>query len=124
MRGLLLDENISPVVADQVSSRRPDISISDVLHWPAGSLENQPDELVLRAATEAGLTLVTYDVTTIRPLVMEWHAAGRVHAGVIFINRRTIASNDFGGLIRAIERFWDIEHLQDWTNRTDYLRPA
>lgn len=122
MHGLLLDENISPVITNQVSRRRPDINIHDVLHWRSGALENESDDIVLRTATEAGLTLVTYDVSTIQPLVAEWGLAGLTHAGVIFIDDWTIHSDDFGGLVRALERLWDGEHDQDWTNRTDFLR--
>jgi hypothetical protein len=124
MRGLVLDENISPAISIQVSRRRPDISIQSLFHWRGGTLANQPDDLVLQATTEDGLTLVTYDVTTIRPLVAEWAAIGRAHAGVVFINRRTIRSNDFGGIIRALELLWDLERLQNWTNRTQFLVPA
>jgi len=121
MHGLLLDENISPVIGVQASRRRPEIIIEDILHWRGGMLENQSDELVLRRVTEAGLTLVTYDVSTIQPLVTEWGRIGVTHAGVIFIDEWTIHSNDFGGLVRALERLWDGEHEQDWTNRTHFL---
>ena len=83
-----------------------------------------PDDSVLQAATEAGLTLVTYDVSTIQPMVTEWGPTGLTHAGVVFIDTWTIRSDDFGGLIRAIERLWDDEHDRDWTNRTDFLNQA
>jgi len=124
MRGLLLDENISHVVASHVTTRRPDIGIQRIFHWRAGTLRNRLDARVLQAATEDGLTLVTYDVNTILPLVTEWGVSGLTHAGVIFVYQRTIRSNDFGGLIRALERLWDHEHDQDWTNRTHYLERA
>jgi len=121
MRGLVLDENISHVVATQVSTRRPDISIQSIFHWRGGTLTNTLDHLVLKAAAEDGLTLVTYDVSTIRPLVTQWAVAGLTRAGVIFIDEWTIRSDDFGGLVRALERLWDREHRQDWTNRTQFL---
>jgi hypothetical protein len=124
MHGLLLDENISPVITNQVSRRRPEINIQDILHWRGGALANQTDALVLQAATEDGLTLVTYDVSTIQPLVIEWGLTGLTHAGVIFIDDWTIHSRDFGGLVRALERLWDDEHEQDWTNRTHFLSRA
>jgi hypothetical protein len=121
MFSLLTDENISPVIAEQVSLRRPDIPIQSVLYWRGGSFANQPDHLILRAATQDGLTLVTYDVSTIQPLVAEWGIVGIAHAGVVFIDQYTIRSNDFGGLVRAIEKLWSDEHEQDWTNRTHFL---
>ena len=117
----LLDENISQIIARQINARRPEIGIQTVFEWRCGTLLNQPDHLILQAAAEDGLTLVTYDLQTIRPLVDEWAASGITHAGVIFVNRRTIPSNNFGLLIRAIERLWDREQHLTWTNRTRFL---
>jgi hypothetical protein len=124
MHGLLLDENITYVVATQVTNRRPDISIQSLFHWRGGALTGTPDPDMLQAAAEEGLTLVTYDVSTIQPLVIEWGLSGLTHAGVIFIDEWTIRSQDIGGIVRAIERFWDDEHDQDWSNRTDFLSRA
>ncbi len=33
----------------------------------------------------------------------------------------TIASNDFGRLVRALIYYWDREHDSDWTNRVGFL---
>ena len=122
MLSLILDEQISPVVATQTTNRRPDISIQSIFHWRGGGLLTQRDQLILQAAAEDRLTLVTYDVTTIRPLVRDWTAAGLIHEGVIFVHERTIRSRDFGSLIRAIERLWDTERQANWTNRVHFLR--
>jgi hypothetical protein len=122
MLSLLLDEPISHVVATQIGVRRPDISIQSIFHWRNGALVTRPDHLVLRAAAEDRLTLVTYDVTTIRPLLAEWSAAGIIHEGVIFIHQRTIRSDDFGRLVRALEQLWDEEYEVTWTNRIHFLR--
>jgi hypothetical protein len=121
MRGLVLDENIYQVIASQVSNRRPDIHIQSIFHWRTGTLRTKSDPIVLQAAMEDGLTLVTYDVNTILPLVTAWGVSGLPHAGVVFVYQRTIRSNDFSGPVRALERLWDREHDQDWTNRTDFL---
>jgi hypothetical protein len=123
MLQLLLDENISHVVADGLTARRPDIRITSVHHWRNGVLKGRPDPLLLRVATEEGLTLVTYDLTTIRPLIDEWRALGISHAGVIFVPRRSIPSYNFGGLIRALEALWDRESDLSWTDRIEFLRP-
>jgi hypothetical protein len=69
------------------------------------------------------MTLVTYDQATIPPLLQVWGEQGISHAGVILVNRRTIAPNDFGGLIRALTRLWDRAEGLDWTNRMVYLAP-
>ena len=122
MLPLLLDENISPTVAEQVARRRPDIPIQSIFRWRGGMLLRHSDERILQAAAEDGLTLITYDQKTIMPLLSEWGAAGIDHRGVVFIDQYTIRSNDFGGLVRAIEQFWDLEHQQIWTNRIDFLQ--
>ena len=124
MLQLLLDENISYVVADGLLARRPNISVASVHRWHSGELRGQPDPAVLRVAAEHRLTLVTFDQTTILPLLTEWGSLRITHAGVIFVNRRSIRPEDFGGLIRALEALWDGEHAMDWTNRVEFLRPA
>ena len=55
----LLDENISPAVSRQINARRPEFRMQSIFEWRGGTLLNHPDDLVLRAATEDGLTLVT-----------------------------------------------------------------
>jgi hypothetical protein len=121
MHGLLLDENITHVVASQVTIRRPDINIQSLFHWHGGSLTGTPDPILLQAATEEGLTVVTYDVSTIMPLTATWGETGQSHAGVIFIDEWTIHSYDIGSLVRALEKLWDGERENDWTNRTHFL---
>ena len=46
------------------------------------------------------------------------------HKGVIFVDDRTIAPNDFGGIVRALDQLWEKENDADWTNRVIYLRRA
>lgn len=122
MLSMLLDEMISSDVSEQVAIRRPEISIQSIFHWRAGSLLSEPDYLLLQAASEDGLTLVTYDQRTILPLASAWYAAGRTHEGIVFVSESTIRSRDFGRLVRAIEQFWDREHQHVWANRIDFLR--
>ncbi|MCZ8305127.1 MAG: hypothetical protein O9336_00195 [Microcystis sp. LE19-98.1E] len=47
------------------------------------------DEIVLKAAAEARLTLVTYDQNSITPVLWEWGEAWKSHSGVIFIDLRS-----------------------------------
>jgi len=64
----------------------------------------------LRTAKEFSidrLTLATDNLKTIPPLLVEWGLNGVSHGGAILIDDRTIASCDFGGLIRALTRLWD-----------------
>ncbi len=85
-------------------------------------MAGQSDDRVLRAAAEDGLTLVTYDLRTIPPLLAEWAAAGQAHAGVVFVDQRSIRTSDVGGPVRAMAQFWDRERERDWQNRIVFLR--
>ena len=123
MLAYLLDEQISRMVAEQVRSKRPDIPIESAHRWRGGTFLSTDDSLILAAAREEGLTLVTYDVSTIAPVLVEWAQAGLCNAGVVFIDHRTIASSNFGGLVRALIAHWDAYYTDEWTNRIDYLRP-
>jgi hypothetical protein len=121
---LLLDEHISQKVAVQVRSQRSGIPIQSILHWRAGNLAGKQDELLLSAAAEEGLTVITYDQKTIPPLLAEMALPGRSHAGVIFVDGATIASNDIGGLVNAILMLWEQCSDWDWTDRVVFLRRA
>jgi hypothetical protein len=117
----LLDENISHVIATQVRSHRPEIHIESVYDWRDGAFLSQRDDELLRAAAMEELTLVTYDQNTIPPLFFDFVERGEDHGGVIFIDRSTIASNEFGALVRSLTSFWNTNGQEDWTNRVAYL---
>lgn len=121
MLSYLLDENISPVVAEQIVSKNPSIVVESVHRWMDGVLVGKNDEKVLRAATDSRLTLVTYDLKTIPPLLGEWASDGEIHAGVIFVDDSTIANNDFGRLITALLAHWQRYGQEDWTDRIAFL---
>jgi hypothetical protein len=124
MLSLWLDENISYAVVAQIKAKRPDISIETVFRWKDGLFLKTSDEAILTAATEEGMTLVTYDRDTILPLLAQWAERERFHHGVIFISHRSIPSNDFGGLVRSLINLWDERQSEDWSNRVMFLRPA
>jgi predicted nuclease of predicted toxin-antitoxin system len=119
---LLLDENISPVVAEQVQAKRPTIGIESIHTWRDGAYRATPDRTVL-AAHEEGRTLATYDTQILSELYF-FFADGTAFSGLVFINDRTIASSDFGALVRALIYLWDTEKDADWANRLVYLSPA
>ncbi len=98
MLSLLLDENISDEIARQILAKRVDIPIFSAHDWEEGRLRGVSDEMVLRAAAEAGLTLVSYDVNTIPLLLMRLANEAFVHGGIVFVHNATIRSNDYQNL--------------------------
>ena len=121
MLKLLLDEHLSPQLAQQFRAKWPNAQIDSVLLWQGGRLLGAPDELLLAAAHEDGWTLVTYDQATIVPLLKRWGEQGIAHGGVILVDDRTIAANDIGGLIQSLSMVWAEERYADWTNVVIYL---
>ncbi len=67
------------------------------------------------------LTLLTYDLRTIPPLLKTWVETGVQHHGVIFVDRKSIDPGDVGGLIRAVCDLFDALGEVDWTDRVVYL---
>jgi hypothetical protein len=124
MACLLLDENISPVVADQIVRMEPSARILALAHWNNGEFLGTDDDLVLTAAALDKHTLVTFDLKTIVPILKTWGDDGKSHGGVILIDDKSIASNDFGRLVRAISQAWRQLRDVDFTDRTMFLRPS
>jgi hypothetical protein len=119
---LLLDEHIALAVAPALVSRAP-IEVHTLHEWLGGQHLHAADDVILRAAHGAGLTLVTYDRRTIPDLLKEWGEQGIAHGGVIFVDERSIAQDDVGGLVRALMRLIGELGDVDWENRVVFLRP-
>ena len=122
MLQFLLDEHISPAVARNVEAKRRGIKIVAFQHWRAGSFMGADDRVFLPEAKKDELTLVSYDQKTIRPLLKQWAEQGIDHGGVVFVDTRTIAPQDFGGLVEALCQLWVSERRAEWTNRVMFLR--
>jgi hypothetical protein len=122
MLRLLLDEHISPVVACELRAKHPKLFVLGLVEWANGIHLGSSDEELLQKAFGQGLTLVTYDLRTIPPLLKAWIEAGVSHGGVIFVDERTIAPNDFGGLVKALAAVWQASGSQDWTDQVLFLR--
>jgi len=123
MLSLLLDEQISPQVAAAMAALDAGAPVVSIYDWRAGALTGTDDALVLQGATEDGLTLVTYDLKTIPPVLADWGASGRSHGGVVFVDDRSIAPSDFGGLARALLFCWETQGAWDWADRIVYVKP-
>jgi hypothetical protein len=122
MLSFLLDEHISPDVAEGLRRTEKNIVMTWLSQWEDGRFLGVMDDLLLRAAAAQRLTLVTYDRKTIPPLLKTWAETGRDHGGVIFVDEKTIMSSDIGGLIRSLRRVFQETARWDWTNRIYFLR--
>lgn len=122
MLKILLDEHISPTVADALRRRLKSLIVSGIAEWEGGQFLGQQDSLCLQHAAAQGLTLVTYDRRTIPPLLKAWAEEERKHGGVIFVDEKTISPSDTGGLVRALSSLFRKTGKWDWTNRVCFLR--
>src|SRR6266702_380460 len=122
MLKLLLDEHISPKVAVGLRSRNRLLTVRAMPDWESGEFLGLDDEACLKEAANQGLTLVTYDRRTIPPLLKRWVEEGRRHAGVIFVDEKTISPADIGGLVRALAALAKEARNWNWTDRICFLR--
>jgi hypothetical protein len=122
MLKLYLDEHISPDVGTSLRLRIKGLTVHWTEEWEAGRLLGVEDSLVLEALNQQELTLVTFDRRTIPAILKTWVEAGREHAGVIFVDGKTIAPNDIGGLIRSLTNLWQETGTSDWSNRIHCLK--
>jgi len=122
MLKLLLDEHVSCAVAEGLRLKHQKLKVIGLAEWDGGRFLGLSDETILEEAAARKMTLVTYDLRTIPPLLKAWIEAGRDHSGVIFVDNRTIPSSDFGGLIRALEKLFRDTAKWDWQNRVCFLR--
>jgi len=122
MLKFLLDEHISPTVADGLRRRSRLAVVYCMTEWEEGEFLGQQDSYCLQQAAAQGLTLVTYDRRTISPLLKIWAEEDREHGGVIFVDEKTLSPSDIGGLIRALSKLLRNSSAWDWTNRVCFLR--
>ena len=122
MLKLLLDEHISPDVAEGLRRRNASIKVLSLAEWEDGNFLGQDDSACLLAATAQATTLVTFDRRTIPLLLKTWAEAGQHHGGVIFVDEKTISPANIGGLVRALLKLHNETAKWDRTDRVVYLR--
>jgi len=122
MLKLLLDEHISPAIAEGLRQRNRAIVVYAMTEWEGGNFLGQDDAACLKEAAIQGLTLVTYDRRTIPPLLKAWAEEERSHGGVIFVDEKTISPAQIGELVRAMAKLTKEAKNWDWTNRVIFLR--
>ena len=122
MLQLLLDEHVSPDVAKGLRRKCKTLSVLGLAEWEEGNFLGVPDEVILEEAAAQKLTLVTYDLKTIPPLLKTWMEAGHAHGGVIFVDNKTIPSSDIGGLVHALQKLFQDSSATHWTNQVFFLR--
>ncbi len=122
MLRLLLDEHLSPDVADGLRGRERNLIVHALNAWENGNFLGLDDAAILREAAAQALTLVTYDRRTIPPLLKEWAESGQFHGGVIFVDEKTIPPSDVGGLVKALAVLAKDGSEWDWTDRICFLQ--
>jgi hypothetical protein len=121
MLRFVLDEHISPRVAEGLRRRNKNLCAISFTQWEEGKFLGRDDWICLREAGIQNLTLVTYDRRTIPPILKAWAEQGRSHGGVIFVDEKTISPADIGGLVQALFELWKQRHEWDWVDRICFL---
>jgi Domain of unknown function (DUF5615) len=122
MLKLLLDEHISPLVVEGLRRRNSKVRVFCIRDWQNGRFLGQDDRLVLAEAAAQGMSLVTYDQRTIRPILKLWAEEECSHAGVIFIDEKTIMPGDIGGLVLSLVELAKESQRWDWKDQVVFLR--
>ena len=122
MLKLLLDEHISPRIADGLCRRSPKLRVVCIRDWEDGRFLGEDDELLLAEAAEQGFSLVTYDLRTIPPILKLWAEEGRSHGGVILVDEKTISPANIGALVMALLEFAKETLRSDWRDRVVFLQ--
>lgn len=121
---LLLDEHFSLTLLNAILAIDDEVQVESLHRWHGGAFLRCPDDRIVEAASKEGLTLVTFDVTTIPPILQNLAIENTSHGGVIFIPSRRIAQNDYGQLASRLVSFWRVYGKQEWRDRVAFLPPA
>ena len=121
MMSLLLNAHVSPKFAAGLRRLNLNVTVHCMNAWKSGRFLGRSDEECLSEAAGEGVIFVTYDRRTIPRLLKEWREQGRTHAGVVYIDEKTIAPDDIGALVRALAQLIRERRTVDWTDRVEFL---
>jgi predicted nuclease of predicted toxin-antitoxin system len=108
---LLLDVHLSRQVVHALRDRGHDAArVAEV------GLRGEPDHIVWEWAIREGRVVVTYDTDDFPVLYHRYFQEGVSHPGLVVISSKTIAPNDIGALVRALDRL-----IQTNTDLTDQI---
>jgi predicted nuclease of predicted toxin-antitoxin system len=116
---LLLDSHITTALAEQL--RRHGLDAVALPEWRGGNHIAARDEDLLRLAHADGRVLVTFDLQTIPPLLMDLAETGEHHGGVILVSSRAYRANDVGGLLHALLALVERRGKESWEDVAVYL---
>jgi len=112
---LLLDEQISPRVAERLQGFGHDVvAVSEL-----SSLKGKSDKAVFLAARESGRAVVTYDRDDYLALAAGFAERGLAHDGLVIINPKRLSSRDLTVLVNALDRF--IREFVPWPGFVTWL---
>jgi predicted nuclease of predicted toxin-antitoxin system len=107
---LLLDEHVSPAIAEQLQARGYDVlPVAERGAADAAHLRRRPDEELLRLAYREGRALVTENVGDFIVIHGAFLARGEPHAGIVFTSRRRFPrhAGGIGRLVAALASLLD-----------------
>lgn len=101
-RALLLDEMLSPTIADQLRQRGHDVYA--ITERP--DLVGLPDEQVLVLGSDEDRVVVTLNIADFAALNSVWHSQGRSHAGLVYVSTATFPQDRafVGNLVSSLDR--------------------
>lgn len=101
MTALLLDEMLSPTIAQKLRARGHDVyAISE-----RPDLVGLPDDQVLGLGAVQARAVVTLNIADFAALHTDWQARGRVHAGIVFGSNAAFPQDRAfaGALVRSLD---------------------
>lgn len=118
-RALLLDEMLSPKVAEQLRLRGHDAYA--ITERP--DLVGLSDEQVLAVSADEGRIVVTLNIADFAGLHAEWQARGRSHGGLMYVSTATFPQDRafLGSLVSSLHKAAQAQGLPG-SDETRFLR--